>query len=117
MRHREGSNLASPGVASRVIDVMPNLCTTSNVYVDSTNPSASFILEKINPSPGCGEQMPPSSFGETPLTATQIECITSWVTEITGGGGGDAGAGDGSAGDGSAGDAATDAAGGDGAMP
>ncbi len=73
----------------------------------------SFIIEKINPSPGCGSQMPPSP--EPPLTADEVECITDWVLELAGaGGGGDAGTGDGGdGGDGGMGDAAA----GDGAMP
>jgi hypothetical protein len=104
-----GLDLVSPGVVSRVLDVSPGLCVMSSPYVDSTNPSGSFLLEKVNPSPGCGAQMPPAP--ETPLDADQIQCLTDWVNDITGGGGGDAGADDGGAMD-----AAADAAD-DGAMP
>jgi hypothetical protein len=106
-----GLDMASPDVASRLIDVAPSLCAMENVYIDSADPSASFLLAKINPSPGCGEQMPPASSGETPLTAEEIQCITDWVNDITGGSGGDAGMDDGGAMD-----AAADASD-DGAMP
>jgi len=99
-----GLDLASPGVASRVIDVMPGLCVMSNVYVSSADPTAagSFLLEKLAPGASCGSQMPPPP--EAPLTPEQITCLTTWVADITGGGGTDAGPMDaaGDAGDGAA---------------
>ncbi|MBN9685224.1 MULTISPECIES: hypothetical protein [unclassified Corallococcus] len=42
---------------------------------DSANPSQSFFLKKLTPSPGCGSQMP---LGGS-LSASDTACLTEWL--------------------------------------
>lgn len=86
-----GLDLVSPGVASRLVDVPAAFCVGSGNLVDSADPQgASFFLEKLDPSPSCGLQMPTDG----PLSSEDRACLGAWVDEIAGGGSMDSGAGD-----------------------
>lgn len=67
-------DLASPGIATRLVDVTSQGCT-DRVLVDSANPQDSYLLEKLRPDPSCGNQMP---LGGT-LSEDDIACVEQWV--------------------------------------
>ncbi len=75
-----GFNL-SGDVPSATKDVhVANASCTSRVYVDSSDISNSFILDKIsNDSPECGSRMP---FGMTPLTPSEIACMRAYLESL-----------------------------------
>jgi hypothetical protein len=66
-----GLDLQSPGVASRLKGV--SQCMSKS--------EASFMLEKLHPSPACGSQMP---LGRT-LPDEQIACVASYLASLDGG--------------------------------
>jgi hypothetical protein len=57
------------------------------------NPEASYLLEKLHPSPRCGAEMPPTS--KEYATQGDLICVTQWIAGLgaEGGAGGGAGAG------------------------
>jgi hypothetical protein len=85
-----GLDLASPGVAARLLDknptagqgAIPSQCTNiGKPYLKSgTNPATGLLLDKISRTPGCGSPMP---FGYAALSAAQISCIQTWATSVT----------------------------------
>ena len=46
--------------------------------LDSTDPLNSLLYTKVTDAPPCGGQMP---FGQPPLSASDVECIRSWVLD------------------------------------
>ena len=71
-----GLDLVSVGVAERVLDV-PAVGCTSRVLVDSADPSASFLLEKVTETaPECGGRMPLLT---VPLTTAEQDEIRTWI--------------------------------------
>jgi hypothetical protein len=73
----EGLDLASPGVASRLLGVTSaSAACGGRLLVDPDDRPASLLLEKLTAAPTCGDPMP---LAGTPLTAEQVECVTTWV--------------------------------------
>jgi hypothetical protein len=46
----------------------------------SSNPATGLLIDKIKSNPPCGVQMPE---GQTPLSATVVQCIVQWATTLT----------------------------------
>jgi cellulose 1,4-beta-cellobiosidase len=68
-------DLVSPGLASRLVNVPAN-AMPSLFYIDTANPSQSVLLTKLTSTPPFGAQMP---YLSTPLSSSQIQCVTEWV--------------------------------------
>lgn len=69
-------DLASPGVAARLVDVASTCDGTP--LVDSADPGASLLLDKLEAQPSCGDPMPPGR----PLSAADRSCIDQWVESL-----------------------------------
>jgi hypothetical protein len=91
-------DLSSPGVGMRLVNVVAMhggvdmeggvMCPAGVKLVDTANPSASWLLAKINGTQGlCGSPMPQVGT----LTSAQKACITSWVMSVSAAVQGDAG--------------------------
>ncbi len=70
-------DLASPGVAERLIDVPTTACP-DRVLIDSVNPAQSYLLESLKPSPTCGGQMPVGGA----LSEADIACVEEWIGSL-----------------------------------
>jgi hypothetical protein len=87
-----GLDLASPNVASRLVDkpalhsdVGPNdVCPTGDKLIDTSNRSASWLLSKLSTSTvgTCGARMPETGN----LSAIQLSCLQNWVNNVQPGG-------------------------------
>lgn len=75
-----GMDLASPGIAGRVLDV-PSATCAGYRRVDPEDPGDSLIWHKLHPNPPCGEQMP---YGMTELDEQELECVRAWIDDISG---------------------------------
>lgn len=75
---QEGLDLASPGVASRLINV-PSAEMPALDLINSMAPEKSAVLTKLSAPPPFGSQMP---FGEPPLSAQQIGCVSAWIDSV-----------------------------------
>jgi hypothetical protein len=92
-----GLDLTGADVANRLVNVTathstaaPNTSCAPAKFIDPANPSASWLLAKVNGTQGmCGLQMP---FGMTPLGTDQLACITAFVMSEGSGGPAPAGA-------------------------
>lgn len=73
-------DLMASDPAMVLVDQEPPLCLGQK-YIDSANPAASFILNKLTATPACGAQMP---FLGRPLNAAQQACVASYVNLILG---------------------------------
>ena len=87
-----GLNLtASADLGTRLLGVKSNgmnlsLCGSNTTpYLEAhTNPATGLLLQKISTTAPCGLIMPyGASATSGRLTATQINCITTWATTIT----------------------------------
>jgi hypothetical protein len=62
--------------------------TDPEIIIDSTNPAASLLLNKITGTKGvdfaCGDKMPT---GSVMLSATDLSCVTEWVNGVASTGG------------------------------
>jgi hypothetical protein len=67
-------DLASPGLAARLIDVAVGGCE-DRVLVDLGDPQSSYLLESLRPDPGCGGQMPVGGS----LSEEEIACVEQWI--------------------------------------
>lgn len=65
------------GLQARLVGKESAACDGSTYISTDGNPS--YLVEKINDDPPCGQKMP---FG-TPLTATETTCITNWVNTLS----------------------------------
>ncbi|MCA9630230.1 MAG: hypothetical protein KC766_21315 [Myxococcales bacterium] len=86
-------DLESPDVAQRLIDVPahcaeadpndPEACVCPDrLLVDSQNPDASYLLEKVTQEvPECDDRMPLLTSN---LKSRDVECLRTWILEITG---------------------------------
>ena len=68
-------DLASPGVASRLVGV--HATEGAGYLIDTGNPANSAIYTKCTSTPPFGLRMPQ---GLTPLDDTKMSCLLSWVT-------------------------------------
>lgn len=71
----QGLDLASPGVKAR----LAGLATCASA---STTPLATFLLQKVKPSPTCGGQMP---VGAPALDASELRCLEAYLAALDGG--------------------------------
>ncbi|MFW6023741.1 MAG: hypothetical protein ACOC9O_03250 [Myxococcota bacterium] len=72
-------DLRQPGGTARLLDVPSTECD-GRLLVDSTDPEASFLLEKLRSDmPECGEPMPAT--GE-PLDEGELACIEQFVLDM-----------------------------------
>ncbi len=75
----EGLDLASPGVASRLINI-PAMEMPALDLIDSMDSQTSVILTKLQASTvPYGSQMP---LGEPPLTPQQVACVAAWIESV-----------------------------------
>jgi hypothetical protein len=70
---QNGLDLVSTGVGMRV---------TTGTSMCAGKPLSSFMLEKLGPSPQCGQSMP---LGD-PLTPIEVKCVTEYLEEQRDGG-------------------------------
>jgi hypothetical protein len=76
-----GLDLASPGVATRLVGAQAASC--DRLLVAPGNPEASFLLDKIREvQPACGTRMPPAGAA---LDEASIACIESWIAALPAG--------------------------------
>jgi hypothetical protein len=77
----EGLDLASPGVASRLIDVPGTEDPALGLLlIDSVHAQQSIVLTKLRTSTvPYGAQMP---LGGTPLTDNQVSCVAAWIASV-----------------------------------
>ena len=89
-----GLDLSSPGVNTRLIDVVaphlnasPNTgCMPNQKLIDSANPTASWLLLKLDTDgKTCGSKMPIAAMD---ITAEQKKCIQDYVTAVAAAAGG-----------------------------
>jgi hypothetical protein len=73
-------------IGSRLVGVMSagkgnSMCkgSTEPYLVAKTNPAMGLFVDKLNPSPPCGVQMPQVG---GPLTSDQQNCIIQWATGL-----------------------------------
>jgi len=67
----------TPGIAERLVDVEGTSFCNNALLIDSANPLASLLLDKLGPEPSCGSQMPIGS----PLSAEEVACIEQFVMD------------------------------------
>jgi hypothetical protein len=67
-------DLASPGVASRVVGVAAKVCT--GTLADPANPAGSLIYTKLAPTQTCGAPMP---LARPPLSDADAACVLAWI--------------------------------------
>ncbi|MEZ4408227.1 MAG: putative metal-binding motif-containing protein [Polyangiales bacterium] len=81
--HSARSNTASldletVGVAARLSGRVASTCP-DRVLVVPGDPSASFVVQKLGPSPACGRRMPD---GAQPLSVDEVACVRAWVLAL-----------------------------------
>ena len=74
MSPQQGLDLASPGVAARVVGVHGKTCT--GVLADPANPGGSLLYTKVLPGVACGAQMP---LARPVLPQADVDCIKIWI--------------------------------------
>ena len=73
---QQGLDLASPGVAMRVVNVSGRVCMST--LADPKNPEASLLYTKLLPKPTCGAQMP---LARPPLSSADAACVLAWIAD------------------------------------
>jgi hypothetical protein len=80
-----GLDFVSPDLASRLVDVEATTCAGRRL-IDSEDPEASFLLERLEPDPMCGDEavlrMPADG---NHLDADEMACVRAWVFALAGG--------------------------------
>jgi len=71
---QQSLDLASPGVAARVVGVAAQVC--SGTLADPANPAGSLIYTKLAPTQSCGAPMP---LARPPLSDTDAACVLAWI--------------------------------------
>ena len=71
-----GLDLASPGVAARVIGGRSTRCAGLPL-ADPFDPDGSLLLLKLVAEPPCGDRMP---LRGPALSAAEVECVRDWIT-------------------------------------
>ena len=73
-----GLDLASPGLASRLVGVASRGCVGRTLVVPG-DPAASYLIEKLSTDlPQCGLRMPSGST----LDPALVDCIRAWITHL-----------------------------------
>lgn len=72
-------DLVSPGLSSRLVDQSTAMCPDGGVLIDSADRTQSLLLDKLNPTPKCGEPMP---FLRPPLSASDKACVAKFVDQM-----------------------------------
>jgi len=81
--HAKGSaqlDLVSAGVAARLIDQSSQSTTCDGHTYIATDGAASLLLDKLSDKPPCGAKMP---LGGT-ISASNMQCLTTWVHSLGG---------------------------------
>lgn len=71
---QQGLDLASPGVAARVVGIPATGCAAT--LANPADPASSFLYTKLAVKPPCGAQMP---LAQPPLSSDDAACILSWI--------------------------------------
>lgn len=79
----EGLDLVSAGAPERMRGAESAACAPRLLF-DPASPAQSYLLEKLDDAPGCGERMPPAP--SSPLSAAQKACLLEWLEDAAGGG-------------------------------
>jgi len=74
-----GLDLASPGLAARLVDVESTGC--GGVLVPSDVPMSGLFRRKLEPAPACGSSMP---IGQPPMNVQDRYCFEQWLLRVTG---------------------------------
>jgi hypothetical protein len=74
-----GLDLVSPAVSARLLDRASTGC--GGKLIASTDPGSSLLLQKIEPSPSCGQPMP--QIGT--LSDDERQCLADWVYRVAAG--------------------------------
>jgi len=80
--HGDGSNngaFADSQAAAQLLLDKPTKAAACGKYIDSANPDASAILNKLSATPCAGVQMP---FNADPLPQSDIDCVRSWLFQF-----------------------------------
>jgi hypothetical protein len=72
-------DLVSPGLAARLVDVPASSTCGGTLLVDSSDPEASLLYQKVLDSAPCGSRMP---LGGAPLVDVERACLLEWITEL-----------------------------------
>jgi hypothetical protein len=80
---QEGLDLASPGVAARLLNA-PSMEMPSLDLINAMEPESSAVLTKLSAPPPYGSQMP---FGEPPLSSAEVACVAAWIQSVIADGG------------------------------
>lgn len=75
----EGLDLQSTDLAGRLVDLTARPPCNDPILVPGDS-AASYLLEKVEPSPGCGVQMPTA--GRPKLSGDQIDCLANWIDSL-----------------------------------
>lgn len=73
-----GLDLASPNVATRMIDTASAGCGP-RLLIDTSSPTVSYLLDKVSAVPRCGQTMP---IGGPPLSPAERACLGAWVDTV-----------------------------------
>lgn len=76
-------DLASPGVASRLVGVASSGCGSA-LLIDPANPTGGVLLDKLT-LPQCGARMP---LLDDALAPDELACVRGWVAFVAGAGDG-----------------------------
>lgn len=76
-----GLDLETGGIGPRLLDGATNC--NDLLMIDSANPGASFLYEKLFDNPTCGSKMP--LIGGA-LSDEDTACVLSWIEGVAGGG-------------------------------
>lgn len=69
-------DLVSPGVAGRLVDVPSTDDCAGALRIDSADPTASLLLDKLTETPECGDPMP--QVGPR-VSGQDLACLREWV--------------------------------------
>lgn len=72
-----GLDLESPDIAARVLGVASATCSDQTLL--NPGDGTGFLLDKLGPSPACGDRMPQ---GAPPLSAGDMTCLRSWAASL-----------------------------------
>lgn len=80
-----GLDLVAPGMAQRLMGRASAQEACEGLVIVDPAGGDSLIVDKLSDSPPCGARMP---FGQSKLSAAELECVRRWVDEVVASGGG-----------------------------